>query len=352
MAALKSLDVELEAVTPLWIGGADRQAELRPPTMRGCLRYWFRALAGGLLQESLPEISAAESAVFGGTTRASSIVVRLFGSPRIGIPIGADPEPPPGLGYMFWSVLQQKRDAILPGERFRLRMTLRPLPFPAVIVAGRTLEKADCFELAAVALWLTIRLGGVGARGRRAGGGMRAIAEAEGWPARLPPLVSRATSPAELATELGEGIKRLRQVARWQARPPTEPSSFDILHERVCQIYLASPTFDTWWEAANWAGELFRAFRVEHKMDATAIAMLLTQGRMAARTVVRALLGLPIAVLFQVDLCRPGRARRRPPRGTPQGLRHRGTRAGPGPSIPGLLPRRPSGRQTRCATVC
>ena len=38
MAALRSLDVELEAVTPLWIGGSDRQAELRPPTMRGCLR--------------------------------------------------------------------------------------------------------------------------------------------------------------------------------------------------------------------------------------------------------------------------------------------------------------------------
>ena len=31
MAALSLLDVELEAVTPLWIGGADSQAELRPP---------------------------------------------------------------------------------------------------------------------------------------------------------------------------------------------------------------------------------------------------------------------------------------------------------------------------------
>jgi CRISPR-associated protein Cmr1 len=299
MAALKSVDVELEAVTPLWIGGADRHAELRPPSMRGCLRYWFRALAGGLLQESLPEIFAAESAVFGSTARASAVVVRLFGSPRIGIPIADEPEPPPGLGYMFWSVLQQKRDAILPGERFRLRMTLRPLPFAAVEVAGRKLEKADCFELAAVALWLFVRLGGVGARSRRGGGGLRAIAEPEGWPARLPPLVSRATSPAELATELGEGLRRLRQAARWQARPPADPSSYDILHERVCQLYLADKTFDTWREAANWGGELFQAFRVEHKLDATAIAMLLTQGRMAARTVVRAIFGLPIMFFFK-----------------------------------------------------
>ncbi len=91
----------------------------------------------------------------------------------------------------------------------------------------------------------------------------------------------------------------MRQVARWQARPPADPSSYDILHERVCQLYLADKTFDTWWEAANWAGEMFQAFRVEHKMDATAIAVLLTQGRMAARTVVRAIFGLPITFFFK-----------------------------------------------------
>jgi hypothetical protein len=115
----------------------------------------------------------------------------------------------------------------------------------------------------------------------------------------LPPLVSRATTPAEVAGELSEGIKRLRQAARWMARPPADPSSYDVLHPRVCQLYLADKMFDTWWEAVNWAGETFRAFRVEHKLDANAIALLLTQGRMAARTVVRAILGLPIQFFFK-----------------------------------------------------
>ena len=49
MGRLRSLEVEVEAVTPLWIGGASAQAELRPPSVRGCMRFWFRALAGGLL---------------------------------------------------------------------------------------------------------------------------------------------------------------------------------------------------------------------------------------------------------------------------------------------------------------
>src|SRR5436190_18352765 len=115
MAALKSMDVELEAVTPLWIGGASAQAELRPPSVRGCLRFWFRALAGGLLQESLPEIFQAESAVFGSTARASSVVVRLFGSPQTSVAVASEEvQQLPGLSYMFWSVLQQKRDAFLP----------------------------------------------------------------------------------------------------------------------------------------------------------------------------------------------------------------------------------------------
>ena len=108
MAGLRSLEVELEAVTPLWIGGASRQAELRPPSVRGCLRFWFRALAGGLLGEELRTVCEAESAVFGNTTRASSVVVRLFGSPRTGVSVVGETEQLPGLAYMFWSVFTAK----------------------------------------------------------------------------------------------------------------------------------------------------------------------------------------------------------------------------------------------------
>ena len=149
MAGLRSLEVELEAVTPLWIGGASRQAELRPPSVRGSLRFWFRALAGGLLGEELRNVWEAEGAVFGNTTRASSVVVRLFGSPRTSVSVVGEAEQLPGLAYMFWSVFQQARDAILPGERFRLRLNSRPFPFAPVVVAERTLGMAESFELAA-----------------------------------------------------------------------------------------------------------------------------------------------------------------------------------------------------------
>ncbi len=299
MAGLTTMEVELEVVTPLWIGGASRQSELRPPSVRGCLRFWFRALAGGLLGEDLKNVWEAESAVFGNTTRASSVVVRLFGSPRTSVSVVDEAEQLPGLAYMFWSVFQQKRAAFLPGERFRLRLNSRPFPFAPVEVMGRTLGMTESFEMAAASLWLLVRLGGVGARARRGAGGMAAVADPAGWPNCLPSLLSTASTPAELAAELSHGLERVRLATGWNARPPGDPSSFDILHERVCQLHLADITFPSWWQALNWAGEQFRAFRIEQKLDATGVAALLVQGRMAARTIQRAILGLPITFFFK-----------------------------------------------------
>ena len=346
MAALRSLDVELEAVTPLWIGGANARAELRPPSVRGCMRFWFRALAGGLLGETLRDVWEAESAVFGNTTRASSVVVRLFGSPQTSVSVAGETEQLPGLSYMFWSVFQQKRDAILPGERFRLRLHSRPFPFAAVEVAGRTLEMADSFELAAASLWLLLRLGGVGARVRRGGGGMRAVVEPEGWPNGLPALVSGATTPAELAAELSEGIRRVRQAAGWQARPLADPSSYDILHERVCELYLADITFPSWWEAVNWAGETVPGLPDRIQAGCLRGGRPVDAGPADRTHDPAGGPGVADRVLFQIDLRRPDRPGRRSQGGPPQGLGERDARPGAGTRIPLVLPRRPVGRHS------
>ena len=62
--------------------------------------------------------------------------------------------------------MQQGRDAILPGEKCRLRLQTRPHPFPPVEVAGRTLTMADTYEAGPVfAVAGAMRLGGVAAAG-------------------------------------------------------------------------------------------------------------------------------------------------------------------------------------------
>ncbi len=298
MRRLDSADLQLEAVTPLWMGGCNYQPELRPPSMRGCMRFWLRALLGGVLGEDLADVRAAESAVFGSTVRASSVAVRMTGEPRTGPPPVAA-EQFPGVGYMYWSMYQRNREAILPGEVFRLRLQTRPFSFAPVEVQGRQLGAVECFELAAAAAWLLLRLGGAGARARRTGGGMRVVGTPEGWPQRLPPPVSTATTTGGLAEELAQGIDRIRSLTGWQSGPPPDTASFNTLHPSVCQLYLIDRTFPGWWEAVDWAGQLFAAFRRECVEDASGVAALLTRGRTAIRTVRRAVLGLPIVFFFK-----------------------------------------------------
>lgn len=65
-------DYRLELITPCFCAGADQgKAEIRPPSIRGELRWWFRVLGGS------PE---DERTVFGGVhhdPKASAIVVRV-----------------------------------------------------------------------------------------------------------------------------------------------------------------------------------------------------------------------------------------------------------------------------------
>jgi len=111
--------------------------------------------------------------------------------------------------------------------------------------------------------------------------------------------VSQAATPAALAAELSAGIRQIRQVAAWPEQPLPAVSSYDILHPRVCQLYLMERAFASWQEAANWVGEKFRAFRIEHKLDASGIAALLQQGKTVVKTIQRAVLGLPIVFFFK-----------------------------------------------------
>ena len=116
---------------------------------------------------------------------------------------------------------------------------------------------------------------------------------------------------------------------------------------------MVDKTFPSWWEAVNWAGETFRAFRIEHKLDATGVAALLTQGRLAVRTIQRAILGLPITFFFKsifADLTGRGvdpREARRKASATVTPSRGSGTR------IPFVLPHRSPGRRHRApVTAC
>ena len=51
-------------------------------SVRGQLRWWFRAFAGLTFQGNLHQVREAETALFGSTERSSSLRVRTSGEPR------------------------------------------------------------------------------------------------------------------------------------------------------------------------------------------------------------------------------------------------------------------------------
>ncbi|MDW8002553.1 MAG: type III-B CRISPR module RAMP protein Cmr1, partial [Deltaproteobacteria bacterium] len=76
---LKKVCVTLETVSPAFLAGSSPRSlpEIRAPSFRGVMRFWLRALLGGVVGDNPKEIFMRESAVFGSTEHASPITIRV-----------------------------------------------------------------------------------------------------------------------------------------------------------------------------------------------------------------------------------------------------------------------------------
>ena len=77
--ATKVIEADFEVTTPLFSSGADPGGsggpELRPPSLKGILRFWWRALAWSRLEGRLREIKREEDSLFGSTETGQSRVI-------------------------------------------------------------------------------------------------------------------------------------------------------------------------------------------------------------------------------------------------------------------------------------
>lgn len=160
-----------EIVTHCICAGADqKKAEIRIPSIRGEIRWWFRAL-GGSPQE--------EKDLFGGVhneAKKSSVVFRLGDSScrqvTYNLPDLFGSIPNDSRAYLLWPLRpmkqqDQKRGMILPGSTFTLRCAIRN---------SLLKEELICKMHASIRLWLL--LGSMGTRGRRGFGSLILCSEA------------------------------------------------------------------------------------------------------------------------------------------------------------------------------
>lgn len=75
---IETVEYECEVITPLFLGGAEEgSAELRPASVKGALRFWWRAVYGHTF-DSIEEMYSKESEIFGSTENKSAFSISII----------------------------------------------------------------------------------------------------------------------------------------------------------------------------------------------------------------------------------------------------------------------------------
>ena len=163
------MPVEIEAtyrvVTPLFCSGADgRRAEVRLPSFKGVLRFWWRALAWSRHGGKLQKIQEQEDALFGSSGGGQSrVLLRMDQTDRQKSILGRDLSVGQGARYLGYGVMEQGADK----ERACLR-----LPFSFTVhLRGHDLSNAQVRSLQRALTALGV-MGGMGARSRNGYGSL------------------------------------------------------------------------------------------------------------------------------------------------------------------------------------
>lgn len=180
MAKLTEIEATYRVVTPLFCAGADQQrAELRLPSFKGVLRFWWRALAWSRLKGDLKKIQQEENTLFGSADGGQSrVFMRLI---LDGSPIAVEAGNVLGVGknvvgegtrYLGYGVMEAFKSRKKKTEAGQLTRPCLRAPFDFTVqMQGRNLEQEQLRSVknALVALGT---LGGMGAKSRKGYGSL------------------------------------------------------------------------------------------------------------------------------------------------------------------------------------
>ncbi len=191
-----SREFELELVTPAFLAGADQakgDCTLRGATLRGLLRWWWRTMYAGKVDEDT--LRVLEAAVWGSAQEGSPLGVaarRLAGgmpakfskAPHhlraAGIVKGKGKRSTATLGLFYASYGMAERTGVRwyspEGSRWQVMLTAREGWLERSEEEAITLGRSALMDQATAALWLLTRYGGAGSKGRNGFGSFKDIA--------------------------------------------------------------------------------------------------------------------------------------------------------------------------------
>lgn len=293
---MQRVSVVLETITPLFLAGADPhgEPELRAPSVRGALRYWLRALLGGVYGDDhwgLEKIRQKETEIWGDTKSGSNLVcqVRKLHQPS-GTSLQLDQKNRPGETYLLWanSTREGARKYLNEGS---FELLLKPR------LGGKMNEQN--LNVAAASLWLLLNLGGLGTRSRRLMGSLR-VKAVKDWPDSLPSPDFKCNEPNALAERLVDSIRQLRRLVSGEVPAKfSSNSAFDILHPDHAVIYV--------WNQKKMIQALIEDFgndlqkrRLRTPPDYQAVLDII-HGKKSSQRLLRPGFGLPLQFFFRSE---------------------------------------------------
>jgi CRISPR-associated protein Cmr6 len=269
-APLKIFETTLTLVTPAFLAGANPKKEedcdLRPATLRGLLRWWWRTLHSGYLD--VKTLRRLESAIWGDTNTGGAIRVEI--EPIVvnkelfdkkanrNLERPKNNETTQGLSYMSFG-MDDKRDVdgrkercqryyIKSGSQWTIRLFARK--GKVSISFDMDISKEMILQQAQSALWLLSHFGGIGSKARK---GFGSFAD----PGNLSLNVEKIK---ELATELRSQCNLNNSFK--------EQNAFSCSLEQTDQLMYEIPT--PWtdpWRALDKLGYAYQSFAQIKKHD-------------------------------------------------------------------------------------
>ena len=225
-----SAKFELEAITPIFMKGVN-QAEIRSPSIKGLMRWWFRALAGNYFGNDVHSLKKAEDSFFGSTGRRSRIEVNVKcdQKPKKAIftfkgkkPIFDRYSHIHELSYLWFSVKMlaskgQIETYYPPKTKFEIQI--------------RCYDRKS-FDIALTTLWTLITLGGIGFRNRR---GTGCLSFSSGDLHHFKDMGLKLNSTADLRNSIRNAIEIVGDILN--LKPLSNPKvSYPVLSEKTSYV--------------------------------------------------------------------------------------------------------------------
>lgn len=212
---MTSYNFRLRLISPTFIAGSDKnRPEMRAASIRGQLRYWFRALVGAST-DSLEEIWKRESDVFGSTGGGSAVSVRVYSNNSA---TSADYAMLPHREHEGRRALSITR-ALKPGQVYDLQLVTRP----GVALSNDVLN--------ALKLWSL--LGGIGRRSRRMFGAIQTTTSDN---------VIKWQPQPQTSDELANQIREALQESASASPQPAVPQ-FPTLNSSHCWVIVGKSPY-------------------------------------------------------------------------------------------------------------